>query len=218
MGKTLITGTGRCGTTFLIKLLTMLGLKTGIKNINGSWFMMHYQKPTMHENGFALSVDRDPPQGWEPTGINIDAGLEYHISYGDTVKSLEKLPPIIKNPRFATMLDRLVIEDRIKIDHVIVCVRNLGSVAASKISRGNMKRHYDKTEQDMLEQSAIQLGNLVSTLVTREIPHTFIVFPLMIYDWSYLYNKLKIHFRTINKSEFDIIHSKLADHGSVHFN
>jgi len=221
MGKILIAGSGRCGTTFLIQLLTLLGLPTGISFEAGCWLMMVYQHAKMNGQGMAMYVDRNAPEGFTPKGgmmNEVRAGLEYHVSYRDNILSLSKLPKIIKNPRFATMLEKLLAEKRIEVDHVFACVRDLHSVAKSKVESGKKhprERYYQKSVDDIQRDSAEQLGMMTATLLTRDVPHSFVVFPRMIDDWEYLFDILKPIFPQLDKQVFKETHGKLAKKGFV---
>lgn len=221
--KIVIAGTGRCGTTFLVQLLTLLGLPTGITYTGGRWLMTCYQRPIMNEKGYALSVDRKPPPKWKAgSGMvdNIRAGLEYHFSYSDTITSLAALPKVIKNPRFAYMSERLLAENRIKLDYVLACVRSLDEVAASKFESGKLhprERYYQKSTEIIRVESAVQLGEFTATLVCRDIPHSFIVFPKMINDPDYLFTVLAPILSTkINLIRFRLVHGELAKKDFVH--
>lgn len=221
--KILIGGTGRCGTTFLVQLLTLLGLPTGIERRNGQWLMTHYQKPTMDGKGMATYVDRQTPPNWQPVGgmiPDVRAGLEYHVSYADNVESLNRLPKIIKNPRLSFMLDRLLRENRINVEHFLVCVRDLGQVAASKMASGRKharERYYHKSRKDVRTDSAAQLGEMTAALVIHEVPHTFLVFPRMIDDPDYLFVALQQVLRCqIDPKDFRRAHAELARQDFVH--
>lgn len=217
-GKVLIAGTGRCGTTFLVQLLTLLGLPTGIEYRDGQWLMSHYQKPILSGKGMAIKVKRVPPPGWKPgSGYmpDVRAGLEYHVSLSDDQNSLRPLPKIIKNPRFATMLDQMLAEGRIQVDHVLACVRDLQSVAKSKYESGQQhprERYYHKTAKELRKDSAEQLGEFTAALVTYEVSHTFISFPQMVDDPYYLWKKLSgLLLPTVMEGQFVDAHQTLSN-------
>lgn len=221
--KIVIAGTGRCGTTFLVQLLTLLGLPTGIEHKNGQWLMTHFQQATMDRNGMATFVNRQAPPRWTPVGgmiPDVRAGLEYHVSYADNVESLSTLPKIIKNPRLSFMLGRLLRESRIDLDYVLACVRDLREVAASKMESGKkhaQERYYHKSRRDVRKDSAAQLGEMAASLVLHEVPHTFIAFPRMVYDPEYLFVQLQPVLRCqIEPKDFHEAHAELARKDFVH--
>jgi hypothetical protein len=177
----------------------------------------------MNEKGYALSVDREPSPKWKPgDGMTDDirAGLEYHLSYADTATSLSVLPKVIKNPRFAYMSERLLAEKRIRLDYVLACVRSLDEVAVSKFESGKLhprERYYQKSVEIIRAESAAQLGEFTATLVCRDIPHSFIVFPRMIDDPDYLFKMLaSVLDEQIDLRVFKLVHRQLAKKDFVH--
>lgn len=223
--KILIAGSGRCGTTFFVQLLTLLGLPTGIDFYKGVWRMLHFQNPTMDRLGMAINVDRRTPKGWSPqNGMakDINAGLEYHVSRNDNRSTLSRLPKIIKNPRFAVMLERMLREDRIRVGHVFICVRNLGNSARSKADAGKKhprERYYQKTVRELRRDCAAQLGELAATVITHDIPHTFLHFPRIVDDPKYAHSRVNrvLKDAPVNEQSFLEAHSALANPGLVHF-
>jgi hypothetical protein len=222
--KIVIAGTGRCGTSFLVQLLTSLGFPTGISHTKGRWLMTIFQEAVMSACGLALSVNRIAPTEWSPHVCGMRggtrAGLEYHVMYTDTVESLAALPKVIKNPRLATMLNRLLREDRIRLDYVLVCVRDLDAVALSKIESGKRsseEQYYHRSAQELRSTSAAQLGELTATLIGYDVPHSFIAFPRMVDDPEYLFNCLTpLLPPAISLDVFKVAHSRLARRDFVH--
>jgi len=91
-----ITGTGRAGTTFLVQLLTRLGLDTG------------YTRESM------LEVS--------PTA---NAGLEHDMHN-------KNCPYIVKSPAFCDCANEILAQPNIKIDHIIIPMRDLREAATSR--------------------------------------------------------------------------------------
>lgn len=227
--KVLIAGTGRCGTTFLIQLLTRLGLDTGLKQRDdGQWCFDFYQEPHVNKDGMAEFVNRVPPFKWHwshtPAYIpTANAGCEVHLSKKDEKAETAKLPRYIKNPRLAVMLEDLLREDRIEVDHVLVPVRDLASVGRSKRDLGTRhphERYYHKTDVDLARDSAIQLGRLAATLVSRDVPFTFVKFPRLVQNWRYAYARLAPVIRQdkmLTERQFKAAFISLADPRMVRF-
>jgi len=135
------------------------------------------------------------------TELGFDTGRDYETSKKSVLSAnckagLEecfKAPfYILKNPIFSVQIDEIV-NTGIKIDHVFIPVRNMKDAAQSRIKFGKKKSGgligtKDKSKQlDVLYQF---LGKLVSDLVLLDIPHTFMLFPKIIEDWRYCYDKL----------------------------
>ena len=173
--KVIITGTGRAGTTFLVQLLTALGLETGFKDL--------------HEGVYE----------------NCNAGMER-----DLIDPAS--PYIVKNPSLCDNLAQILQPGEFIIDHAFIPVRNLEAATQSRIQvftrakpKGRCLRLLLKVskhkavpgglidtdnpdeQQDILTR---KLYNLIDTITTYDIPHTFLHFPRIIKDEQYLYKKL----------------------------
>src|SRR5580658_7081176 len=185
--KVIISGTGRCGTTFLVHLLTELGLDTGISARN--WGKKYYER--------------------------CHAGLEHNLLDPET-------PYIVKNPALCDTLPALLATGRFVIDHAYIPIRDLESAAASRVSvggsdgsvSGGLWGTADPARQaDIL---ANMFYRLVHTLVTHDIPHTFILFPRMIHDPAYVRGKLDYLMRGVRDEAFVTAFLKVADVSLVH--
>ena len=160
--KVIITGTGRAGTTFLVRLLGALGLDTGIS-----------------ERNFANKYFEQ-----------CNAGLEHEILD-------RKTPYIVKNPALCKTLGPALATGRFVIDHAYIPIRELDSVAASRAAVGGVNGSRPGglwCTSDAAKQGAVMgelFHQLVHTLVVNEIPHTFILFPRMVTDPAYTYQRLE---------------------------
>jgi hypothetical protein len=94
-----IAGTGRAGTSFLIRYLTELGLDTHIARHGCAQF------------------DSNANAGFEDLPLAIEAG---------------QLPYVVKSPWIGEYIDQILAKPEIKIDAVIVPVRDLMEAAASR--------------------------------------------------------------------------------------
>jgi hypothetical protein len=159
--KVIITGTGRAGTTFLVRLLTELGLDTG------------YTRQNWPRDYFA----------------HCDAGLEHDLTESDA-------PYIVKNPALCEKLDSILADGRIVIDHAFIPIRELEAVASSRIRVGGANESVPggllKNSDPALQKSVLaeMFHELVHTLVARDIPHTFLLFPRFACDADYAYIRL----------------------------
>lgn len=179
-GKIIITGTGRAGTSFLVVLLTRLGLDTGYK-------------PYI-----------------EDFNEDIRAGCEYKIFSSDLQKQkklLKNTPRILKHPKFSQKLERLLEKKLIKVDHLIVPVRNIKEAAKSRLRVGRRWRIKGLSSQEQVLTWA--LGKITETACLYDIPITFLKYPQLVEDPEYCFNKLSPIFK-LNKKKFFKVHSSLA--------
>ena len=179
-GKIIITGTGRAGTSFLVVLLTRLGLDTGYK-------------PYI-----------------EDFNEKIRAGCEYKL-FSNNLKQQQKLlkntPRILKHPKFSHKLAGLLKKKLLKVDHIIVPVRNIKDAAKSRIKAGRRWRIKGLGSQEQV--LAWVLGRITETASQHDIPITFIKYPKLVQDPDYCFEKLDPIFK-LNKNKFHKTHSKLA--------
>ncbi|HZZ19457.1 MAG TPA: hypothetical protein VFE25_08815 [Opitutaceae bacterium] len=185
--KVIITGTGRAGTTFLVRLLTELGLETGIsrKNWNKKFF---------------------------PT---CNAGLEHDLLDPET-------PYIVKNPALCETLPAALATGRFVIDHVYVPIRELENAAASRARNGgeygNVPGGLIGTADPAHQRAVLAeyFHKLIHVLVVHEIPHTFILFPRLVTDPGYTFDRLSYVLKNVTREEFDVVFHRIADKSLVH--
>ncbi len=181
--KIIITGTGRTGTTFLVQLLTSLGLDTGFTKINEKMY------------------------------DNCNAGMESIITDPDA-------PYIVKNPFLCDELEDVMETGQYVIDHAFIPVRNLNDAAASRIAVskkksplsilfGNKKLRqvpggliHTEKPSELKNVLTRQLYNLIYVITVYGIPHTFMEFPRLATDSSYLYLKISPVFSNIDHVDF----------------
>ncbi len=156
MRKILISGTGRCGTTFLILLLSLLGFDTGytIKN-------------------FQYDISEACNSGMERT--------------------LDSPHAVLKNPRFIEDISQIVQNPLIKIDYMIIPIRNYGKCANSRVQLGTGNGglwNATDYESQMAFFHKI-MANYNYYMVKYDIPTIFIDFDRMIAQPEYVYEKLR---------------------------
>jgi len=179
-GKIIITGTGRAGTSFLVVLLTRLGFDTGYK-------------PYI-----------------EDFNEGIRAGCEYKIFSSNLQKQkklLKNTPRILKHPEFSYKLEHLLKNNLIKVDHIIVPVRNIKDAAKSRIKAG--RRWQIKGLESQEQVLTWALGKIVETALEYDIPIIFIKYPQLTQNSDYCFSKLSTIFK-LNKKKFVKVYSKLA--------
>jgi hypothetical protein len=178
----LIAGTGRAGTSFLVRYLTELGLDTNLSRAGAS----------------AVWDDR------------ANAGLEDLPLPGG-----EALPYVIKSPWTWELVDELLTRSDIRLDAVVIPMRDLTEAAASRCILELQAQHerfpwmaelertwehvghtpggmvFSTSPVDQARLLAVGLHHLLERLVKADIPLVFLAFPRLIEDPAYLYRKLQ---------------------------
>jgi hypothetical protein len=210
--KVLITGTGRAGTTFLVQLLTELGLDTGYTAEEAR------RRVDAHSQA---GLEHDLPRsGGKPT-IRDWLRQPKH-----TVRALWQgsptTPYIIKNPALCDTLGEILASQRLVIDHVYIPLRDLEEAALSRARVGG----HDGSQPgglwktgDPRRQKAVlaeMFFRLVHTLAMYDVPHTFLLFPRLVEDWVYAYAKLSFLVQDIDRETFRAAFARVAAPELVH--
>jgi hypothetical protein len=177
-----ISGTGRAGTTLLVRYLTALGLDTHLS-----------RNPNSQLNE------------------NAHAGLEDLPIRGD----LADMPYVMKSPWLYEFADQLLADRRIKIDALILPIRDLMEAATSRVvlemrnvherapwmaeidaswgttgeTPGGMVHALNAVDQARI--LAVGFHTIVERFVKADIPIIFIHFPKLAEDGDYLFEKLR---------------------------
>jgi len=185
--KVIITGTGRAGTTFLVRLLTVLGLETGIT-----------------------------PQNWHQKFYpGSNAGLEHNLLDPETpyiVKNpalCETLPAALATGRF--VIDHVYVPIR-ELDDAAASRLRLGGENGSV--PGGLWGTADPARQRAI--LAESFHRLVHVLVLHKLPHTFLLFPRLVADPAYTHERLAFLLRGIARADFDAAFARIADPTLVH--
>lgn len=184
--KIVITGTGRAGTTFLVQLLTKLGLDTG------------YTPETLQRDYFN----------------HCSAGLEHDLEHPKApfiVKSpllCESLPGIME--RRTIVIDHAIIPMRALDDAAKSRIRVGGEGETPGGLWGT-----DRAE-DQKAVLAEKFHQLIHTLTAHDIPHTFLNFPQFARDADYTFRKLSWLFPHVSHEEFVAIFRATARPDLIH--
>jgi hypothetical protein len=200
-----ISGTGRAGTTFLVELLTHLGLDTG------------FDSNTME----VLPTARDARIGAMDMFPIARSGLEMNICAANA-------PYIVKTPFLCDLVEE-VLASSVRIEHAIIPVRQFDAAAASrahvqKLTMGNADgKDYvpgglwatDKADNqvDVLRQ---KFTKLIEVLVRHDIPMTFLMYPRLVLDPDYTYKKLSFLLSDINLATFRPVFNRIVRPEWVH--
>lgn len=170
MGKIIITGPGRSGTSFLVQLLTRLGFDTGFQP-----GQEHYNEATRAGCEQSITVDI--------VGGYVDR------------RALERAPRILKSPAWALALKGFVQHGVVEVDHVFLPIRDLDKAAASRLDAGLdwmviQTEDLEAKRQDQASVLAMVLGRAVEACEVCDIPYTIMRFPRFVKDAAYCREKL----------------------------
>ncbi len=179
----LIAGTGRAGTSFLVRYLTGVGLDT-----------------TLSRRGDEAFWDED-----------ANAGLEENAAESDW----SGLPYVVKTPWLHQLIDEILSRPDIKIDAVVVPIRDLVEAAASRVISELRAMHHDApwmaelahgwevwgttpggivyslSPLDQARLLAISFHRLLERLAQADIPVVLVAFPRLAQDADYLFRRLQ---------------------------
>ena len=185
--KIIITGTGRTGTTFLVQLLTELGLDTGYT-----------------------------PQTWSRDYFeHCDAGLEFDILAKDApyiVKNpdfCETLPALLATGKFK--VGHVLVPVR-ELDAAAQSRIRVGG-ANGNVPGGLVGTAEPSAQKGVLAES---FHRLMYTLTEHDIPHTLLHFPRIVRDPVYTRAKLQFLAPGVDGSTFDAAFQKVARPKLVH--
>lgn len=184
--KIIITGTGRAGTTFLVQLLTELGLDTG------------YTPDTWHKDYFE----------------HCNAGLEHEIEDPQSptiVKSPElsgRLPAILARGTVEISHALIPIRD------LDAATRSRIRVGGDGRTPGGLRDTRDPIRQKSLLAENFHV--LLHTLTTYEIPHTLLHFPRFATDVDYAFKKLSFLAPDVSSEAFTGAFRRVARPELIH--
>ena len=170
--KIIITGTGRAGTTFLVRLLTELGLDTGYTA--ASWQRDYFAH-------CAAGLEQDPSSPAAPRIVK-------------SPELCDTLPDLLARHKIA--VEHAIIPIR-GLDEA---ARSRARVGGDGQTPGGLVGTADPQKQPAV--LAERFHRLVHTLVAHEIPHTFLEFPTFARDAEYAWRKLSPIFPAITYDEF----------------
>jgi hypothetical protein len=184
--KIVITGTGRAGTTFLVRLLTALGQPTGYTEEN--WRRDYFDFSS-------AGLERDP----------LDPDAPYIVKNPELSATL---PDLLA--RGELVVDHALVPVR-DLEQAALSRVHVGG-QAGEIPGGLIGTSVPQQQATVLAE---RFHRLVHTLVEHDVPHTFLAFPRFVQDVDYAYAKLAPIF-SLERSRFDAAFRRLADPTKVH--
>jgi hypothetical protein len=191
----IITGTGRAGTTFLVQLLTALGLPTGFSGPEGQVF----------ENSHAgmeidLATHPDPP--YIVKSPFLCDSLDGLLTSGKITVD-HALVPV--RSLFAAAESRRAVSRR---DDAAGYIAQFGAVPG-----GLCGTQVPADQERILTE---RFYRLVHTLATHDVPHTFLTFPRIVQDARYLYSKLSPVLADLDFATFEPVFQRVSRPELVH--
>jgi hypothetical protein len=173
----IISGTGRAGTTFLVQLLTKLGLDTGVEDIDSA------------------------------INPNCNAGLESDIRLPDApyvVKTpwlCDYLDEVLRGGDVT--IDHALIPMR-ELYAAAQSRRHVASTTDPTLYPGGIPGGLWHTDDPGEQETALthQLYKLLLAIAKHDIPLTLLEFPRLVYEPAYLYRKLAFALGDINYDSF----------------
>lgn len=184
--KVIITGTGRSGTTFLVQLLTALGLDTGYTD--GNW------GPDYHDH--------------------CEAGLEWDLEDAAS-PYIVKNPGLCRALPAALARQRIVIDCALipirRLDDAALSRIRVGGEGRTP---GGLAGTSDARDQKAWLAEGFH--ELVETLVAHDIPHVFLHFPRFASDAHYAFEKLRPVLGGIGEEQFTACFARVARPDLIH--
>ncbi|HEY0946965.1 MAG TPA: hypothetical protein VGD81_16915 [Opitutaceae bacterium] len=184
--KVIISGTGRSGTTFLVQLLTELGLDTGYTR--ESWRRSYFEH-------CAAGLERDLDDPASPYIVKNPA-------------LCETLPAILA--RGSVVIDHALVPVRALEE----ATRSRIRVGGDGSIPGGLLGTSDEARQK--EVLAERFHQLMHTLTVHDIPHTLLLFPRFATEAGYAYEKLAFLRPGISRDEFRAAFARVARPELIH--
>ena len=184
--KVIITGTGRAGTTFLVELLTRLGLDTG------------YSSETLTKDPVSRAGLEQP--GWERSDSPY----------------IVKSPLIAGSLHYAMRMADLVIDHALipmRPLREVVASRARVREAGGSRPGGPM---FDGTREEQACEHARQFHQLMMAVARYGIPHTLLEFPRLVEDEAYCFRKLAPVLQSTDAEHFTDAFAATAQRSLVH--
>lgn len=198
-----ITGTGRAGTTFLVELLTELGLDTGFSSRD-----LAQRKSAVAQAGLEIDVRRD--------------GAPYIVKapgFCDYAPQVFAQPEIVIDHIFVPMRelhDAAASRRRVMDLHLagMPWLRRMKVWLKRKELAGGLvgTRSGENQEQVLSDR----LYRLMLATADQPAKLTLLRFPRLVNDSAYLFDKLQPLLHDISFERFDRVHRRLAQPGLVH--
>lgn len=208
--KVIIVGSGKCGTTFLMRLLTVLGLDTGYSTDN-----MHLHISETSNGGLEWPIRGRKSKHPSPRIIKnpklcLDL-LERMDRWGWNIEhlyiSIRDFKLVAKHRFYRNKISK--VEDTV--------------ISDLKGEKGEKQKEFigSLSDEEVLHIKAMRaastVGYLMEQLTKVEIPYTLINFPRSVDDPEYCWSKLKYLVEGMDKQNFLRAHQRTVDLKKVRY-
>lgn len=216
----IITGTGRCGTSFLTKLFQECGYNVGDKDrlnpeVNGG---MEDTEVRRINEAIKSDLCNRGNLGLLPNILEPDTVEELADKYREAISVFDG-SGIYKDPRFLVTFP--VWDQVLKVDKVIVCVRELSASANSARSLGWSQSLKENIDGDYFYHYCMEMGARLGVffnfLFLNKMPFSVIRFPQMVEDVEEILQAVRDFVWGIRSDLLVEAHKKLADRELIHF-
>jgi hypothetical protein len=191
--KYLITGPARTGTTFLMSVLTDLGLDTGYAKKDADYFSV--------SNVGGLEWLRDA----ETRKLDPPSIIKHPSSCNDLMNNVIYIAE----------------DNGWGISHVFLTIRSLNSLVASHVDREARRKNSNAERMRVAKEGRLLcfLPQLMGQLLFQAIEYDFtlMIFPRFVEDMEYCYQCLSPLVGSVDYKEFSSVWSSRANVGAVHF-
>lgn len=197
--KIIITGTGRAGTSLLVKLLTYCGLDTGFD--------------------IADNYEIKVQQRLQAFGTDFDekcrAGHELYFPPSMNRGDISKLPKVLKSPYASYQLESLLTQGKINIELILIPIREMRAATKSRVRNGYGRGGQwlytgEINEEKQYAALCSVFSRLMYTVVRWDIPHVLMEYPRLATNYEYCYSKLSSIMGDMSLEDFREIHSSIS--------
>lgn len=200
-----ISGTGRCGTTFLVELLTRLGLDTGFSEDD-----LRRGKSEVAHAGLEWDI-REP-------GVPYVIKNPWFCNYAAEVMAR---PDIVIDHLFIPMRDVYAAAEsrrRVQREHLagLSLKRRLRELLRPGVFAGGLVGTRSTGAGDQEQVLMRQFYDLCHAAAEADVPVTLISFPRLVHDAGYLHAKLRPVLGGLSAETFGQVFAMTAQPGLVH--
>lgn len=214
----IITGLGRCGTSFLIQFLKEVGFGIGE---NVAW---HEEARAGWELATAWAINRDMYQMLLATGkIDLDVKVETpywgNTSFRERINQVDKderqgRVEVIKDPRFTWHPKLIEAWHEVRKDlKLLICHREIEDILRSRQQLPT--QYHDPKRLDNLDEFKIDFADFFTMVLSLEIPYQILIFPELLSQHERVVEALASVGLVLNLKETRKIWDELVDYSKV---
>lgn len=175
MGMKIITGSGRCGTSVLAKILAGCGIDVGTDQWHGEYRAgLEHPRLESLNNQILHHCNKKWKDGFyfltKKQSKNVAAIMEKDLC------SAANEVAVGKDPRFSVTLETWVLA-KTAIDYVVICIRDHFHAALSAQDTGAAMPNGQFEIDEIYRNFMARTGNLLYVVEKHKIPYTVVVYP-----------------------------------------